>query len=82
MANFNKERWGMVAGGNRLSRLMVSECFKWAAQRDVFGKKLIEQPVIRQKLAAMAAEVESVHSMLEDLTYVSFDAAYLLFFAS
>lgn len=69
MANFNKERWGMVAAGNRMSRLMVAECFKWAVQRDVFGKKLIEQPVIRMKLAAMAAEVESVHSMLEDLTY-------------
>eukprot|EP00729_Bicosta_minor_P001085 gene1085-1416_t len=26
-------------------------------------------PVIRQKLAAMVADVESVHSMLEDLTY-------------
>jgi alkylation response protein AidB-like acyl-CoA dehydrogenase len=69
MANFNKERWGMVAAGNRMSRLMVAECFKWAVQREVFGKKLIEQPVIRQKLAAMAAEVEAVHSMLEDLTY-------------
>jgi len=69
LSNFNKERWGMVAGGNQLSRLMVAECFKWAVQRDVFGKKLIEQPVIRHKLAAMAAEVESVHSLLEDLTY-------------
>jgi len=69
MANFNKERWGMVAGGNRLSRLMVEECFKWAGAREVFGKRLIEQPVIRQKLAAMVADVESVHSMLEDLTY-------------
>ena len=33
------------------------------------SKKLIEKPVIRFKLATMAAEVESVHSMLEDLTY-------------
>ena len=41
---------GMVAGGNRLSRLMVEECFKWANQRMVFGKRLIDQPVIRQKL--------------------------------
>lgn len=48
---------------------MVEECFKWAGAREVFGKRLIEQPVIRQKLAAMVADVESVHSMLEDLTY-------------
>ena len=28
----------MVAGGNRLSRLMVEECFKWAAARQVRGR--------------------------------------------
>lgn len=69
MSNFNTERWGMVCSGNRLSRLMVEECFRWTMARKVFSKKLIEQPVIRFKLATMAAEVESVHSMLEDLTY-------------
>ena len=37
--------------------------------RKIFGKRLIDQPVIRAKLASMAAEIESVHSMLEDLTY-------------
>jgi alkylation response protein AidB-like acyl-CoA dehydrogenase len=69
MANFNIERWGMVCAGNRLSRLMVEECFRWAMVRKVFGKKLVEQPVIRLHLAQMAAEVEAVHSMLEDMTY-------------
>ena len=42
---------------------------KWAMQRQVFGKALIQQPVIRFKLGAMIAEIESVHSMAEDLTY-------------
>jgi len=69
MANFNTERWGMVCSGNRLSRLMVEECFKWAMQRKIFGKRLVDQPVIRFKLAQMAAEVEAVHSLLEDVTY-------------
>ena len=69
MANFNKERWGMVSAGNRMSRLMVEECFKWAMSRKVFGRPLMSQPVIRYKLAEMAAEVESVHSFLEDVTY-------------
>ena len=59
----------MVGGGNRLSRLMVEECFKWATQRRIFGKRLIDQPVIRMKLAQMAADVEAVHSMLEDVTF-------------
>ena len=69
MANFNKERWGMVSAGNRMSRLMVEECFKWAMSRKVFGRPLVSQPVIRYKLAEMAAEVEAVHSFLEDVTY-------------
>ena len=40
---------------------LVSE----AMQRKIFGKRLMDQPVIRFKLAQMAADVESVHSMLE-----------------
>jgi alkylation response protein AidB-like acyl-CoA dehydrogenase len=47
----------------------VSECFKWANQRKVFGKPLISQPVIRFKLAKMVTEVESCHSWLENITY-------------
>ena len=59
----------MIVGGNRHSRMVCEECFKWASQRKVFGKTLISQPMIRFKLAQMIAEVESVHSMLEDVTY-------------
>lgn len=35
------------------ARMAVEECFKWANQRQVFGKRLIDQPVIRFKLAKM-----------------------------
>jgi len=59
----------MVVGGNRHSRMIVEECMKWAMQRQVFGKALIQQPVIRFKLGQMIADVEAVHSMLEDMTY-------------
>jgi len=69
MANFNFERWGMIVAGNRHARAVVSECMKWALQRKVFGKPLIQQPVIRYKLAEMVANVEGVHSLLEDLTF-------------
>mmetsp|Transcript_32042 Transcript_32042/g.92013 ORF Transcript_32042/g.92013 Transcript_32042/m.92013 type:complete len:527 (-) Transcript_32042:108-1688(-) len=69
MANFNFERWGMIVSGNRHSRMVVEECMKWALLRKVFGKPLMQQPVIRYKMAEMVAAVESVHSMLEDLTY-------------
>ena len=42
---------------------------RWANQRNVFGKPLIEQAVIRHKLAAMIARVESVQHWLENITY-------------
>lgn len=69
MHNFNHERWYIVAGANRASRLVVEECLKWAHQREVFGKPLIEQPVIRNKLAHIASLVEGVQSWLEAVTY-------------
>jgi alkylation response protein AidB-like acyl-CoA dehydrogenase len=49
MSNFNHERFMMVAAVVRMSMTIVEECLKWCNQRIVFGKKLIEQPVIRQK---------------------------------
>ena len=35
----------------------------------VFGKKLIEQPVIRGKLAIMAAQIEAVQAWTEQITH-------------
>jgi len=69
MLNFNHERWAICVGVIRAARTCIEECFKWANQRRVFGKKLIEQPVIRAKLGSMAAMVEAVHSWLEKITY-------------
>mmetsp|Transcript_11000 Transcript_11000/g.19438 ORF Transcript_11000/g.19438 Transcript_11000/m.19438 type:complete len:517 (+) Transcript_11000:53-1603(+) len=69
MYNFNHERWMIIAYIIAGARGMVEECFKWANQRVAFGKPLIQQPVIRQKLAAMVAKVESVYSWYESLTY-------------
>lgn len=69
----------------RMSRLVTEECLKWSNQRLVFGKKLIEQPVIRQKyvlspthpchpinffrLAKMIAHCEANQAWLENITY-------------
>jgi alkylation response protein AidB-like acyl-CoA dehydrogenase/predicted heme/steroid binding protein len=69
MSNFNHERWFIVCSINTFSRRITEESFKWAHQRKVFGKPLIEQPVIRQKLAFMISRVEAVGNWLENLTY-------------
>jgi alkylation response protein AidB-like acyl-CoA dehydrogenase len=49
MANFNHERFTMACGTVRKSRTIVEECLKWSNQRIIFGKRLIDQPAIRQK---------------------------------
>lgn len=69
MANFNHERWVICAGAGRSNRYAIEECFRWANQRVVSGKKLIEQPVIRHKLARMVAAVEGCQNWLENITY-------------
>lgn len=42
---------------------------RWTNQRKAFGKPLHSQAVIRSKLAAMIARVESVQNWLENLTH-------------
>jgi len=69
LSNFNHERFVMACGAARGARFIVEECFKWAHQRKVFGKPLIEQPVIRQKFAHMFALVESGQAWLEQIAY-------------
>lgn len=54
LSNFNHERWMMVCGVTRMSRLVTEECMKWSNQRLVFGKTLMDQPVIRQKYAFLS----------------------------
>jgi len=68
MANFNHERWSMAVGGNALNRLIVNECFLWAYHRRAFGKPLIAQTQIQEKLAEMIAYTESVQAWIDITT--------------
>jgi alkylation response protein AidB-like acyl-CoA dehydrogenase len=76
LSNFNHERWGMACGSVGAQRLVVEECLKWASQRKVFGKPLISQAVVRAKLAAMIARVESAQNWLENVTYQMCNMSY------
>ena len=69
MANFNHERWFIVCLMSATSRIVIEECFKWSMQRKVFGKRLMDQPVIRQKFALMIAQSEALQNWLEGITY-------------
>jgi len=69
MYNFNHERWMIVNSLVGQVRAAIADTFMWARQRKVFGKPLIDQPVIRNKLASSVAALESVQSFNEALTY-------------
>ena len=68
MANFNHERWYLCVVGSAFARTCVAECYRWAIGRKAFGKRLIDQPVIRYKLAEMSAMLECLESWLESIT--------------
>jgi alkylation response protein AidB-like acyl-CoA dehydrogenase len=67
MTNFNHERIGIIIQCLRFSRVCYEESIKYAHKRRTFGKKLIEHPVIRLKLAHMARQIEASYSWLESL---------------
>jgi len=69
MYNFNHERWFIIAGFIATMRYTIEESMKWAQQRKVFGKTLMESPVIRMKFAKIISELESVYSWLESITF-------------
>ncbi|KAH0585432.1 hypothetical protein H2248_008673 [Termitomyces sp. 'cryptogamus'] len=76
LSNFNHERWAMCCSSVGAQRLIVEECLKWTTQRKVFGKPLNSQAVIRSKLSAMIARVESAHAWLESITYQMCQMSY------
>ncbi|KAI9843968.1 MAG: hypothetical protein M1837_006009 [Sclerophora amabilis] len=69
MTNFNHERIGIVIQCIRFSRVCFEESVKYAYKRRTFGKKLIDHPVIRLKLAHMARQIEASYNWLETLVY-------------
>ena len=69
MANFNHERWVIVHSFLGPMRRVVADCYRWAMQRKAFGKRLVDQPVIRYKLAEMSAAIESLDAWCESLTF-------------
>merc|ERR1711871_80637 len=56
MTNFNHERFVIAASTARVARCCYVEAFKYAMQRETFGKKLIQHQLIRFKLAEMVRQ--------------------------
>jgi len=69
MNNFNHERWALCVQANRFARVCLEESIKYGMRRRTFGKKLMEHPVIRWKVAEMARQVDATHAQLENVTW-------------
>ncbi|ORZ02043.1 acyl-CoA dehydrogenase/oxidase [Lobosporangium transversale] len=69
MNNFNHERMGIVIQANRLARVCLEEAIKYGSKRKTFGVKLVNHPVLRNKLAHMARQIEATHAWTENVIY-------------
>jgi alkylation response protein AidB-like acyl-CoA dehydrogenase len=69
MYNFNHERMGIAIQATRFARVCYEESLLYAHKRKTFGKKLIDHPVIRNKLAHMIRKIEATHAWMEYLIY-------------
>lgn len=59
MTNFNYERLTIAIGVIRQARVTLSSAFEYCFKREAFGKTLMEQPVVRYRLAKCGAILES-----------------------
>ncbi|KAF9927815.1 hypothetical protein FBU30_002860 [Linnemannia zychae] len=69
MNNFNHERMGIVIQANRLARVCLEEAIKYGSKRKTFDVKLVNHPVLRNKLAHMARQIEATHAWIENVIY-------------
>lgn len=58
-----------VVGTDWLDRICLEESIKYSMERKTFGKRLIDQPVIREKIGHMAQQIEATQSLIELMAY-------------
>merc|ERR1712000_525920 len=69
MNNFNHERLFISIGTTRQARVALSAAFECCMKREAFGKTLMEQPVVRHRLAKCAAILEAQQAWVESFVY-------------
>ncbi|OKO99496.1 Glutaryl-CoA dehydrogenase [Penicillium subrubescens] len=73
-SDFNHERLWLACTSLRMARVCAEDSYKHAISRETFGKKLIENQVIRSKFSAMARSLDSTYAWMEQLVYISEEA--------
>lgn len=79
MTNFNHERMSIAISVTRQARVALSAAFEYCLKREAFGKALMDQPVVRHRLAKAGVKLETlwawVEQLLYQLTLLPFDVA-------
>lgn len=69
MTNFNHERLSIAVGVTRQARVALSAAFEYVLKREAFGRPLMDQPVVRHRLAKAGALLESQWAWVEQFAY-------------
>ncbi|KAI9843359.1 MAG: hypothetical protein M1837_006485 [Sclerophora amabilis] len=69
MTNFNHERLFMTIGITRQARVALSAAFEYCLKREAFGRTLMDQAVVRHRLAKAGAGLESQWAWVEQFVY-------------
>lgn len=67
--SFNHERLAMAIGATRSARVALSAAFEYCMRREAFGKPLLDQPMVRHRLAKCGALLESQWAWIEQFIY-------------
>lgn len=71
MIDFNHERLWLACTSLRMARVCAEDAYKHAITRETFGKKLIENQVIRTKFSAMGRSLDSAYAWMEQLVWMA-----------
>ncbi|KAK6358943.1 hypothetical protein TWF696_000117 [Orbilia brochopaga] len=69
MTNFNHERLTISLGATRTARVVLAAAVEYVLKRTAFGKPLIEQAVVRHRLAKCGALLETQWAWVEQIAY-------------
>lgn len=69
MTNFNHERLIIAIGALRQARVALSAAFDYCLKREAFGKPLMSQAVVRNRLAKCGVLLESHWAYVEQFVY-------------
>lgn len=69
MQNFLHERITIIVIACRLCRVCLEQTVEHCKRRKAFGKSLMDQPVVRHKIALMASKTEALSAYMESVVY-------------